>query len=106
MWHDHSMISEHLRHQPGNSQQQLHQPPADTSLDDLVNPVVVAIRQVGQSPAGVCQHLLVAVVYQPGERGQGGLGLQDNDSGETSPSTTAQAQGLDSHAPGRKRIQP
>lgn len=59
-----------------NSHQQLHKAPADAGLDDLVDTVVVTIRQVAQRPACVCQHLLVVLVDQAGQGGQGLLGLQ------------------------------
>ena len=59
-----------------HSQEELHQAPADARLDDLLDLVVGAVRQVRQRPARVCQDLLVIGVDQPRQRGQRQLRLQ------------------------------
>jgi hypothetical protein len=58
------------------SQEELHKAPADSCVDDLLDALVLAVREVRQGPAGVRQHLLVVGLYQAGQRGQGQLGLQ------------------------------
>ena len=52
------------------SQEKLDEAPADSGLDDLLDLVVGAIREVGQRPAGICEHLLIIGVNQPGQRGE------------------------------------
>lgn len=47
---------------------QLHQPRHDSRLHHHVDAVVVAVRQVGDGPAGVGQDVLVGVVDQLDER--------------------------------------
>ncbi len=53
-----------------DSQEKLHKAPADSCLDDLLDLVVGAIREVGERPAGICEHLLIIGVDQPCQRGE------------------------------------
>ena len=41
-----------------------------TSIDNFLDLLIGAISEVGESPAGVRQHLLVTVVHQAGQDGQ------------------------------------
>ena len=54
-----------------NSQEQLCQSAADARLDDLLDFVIGAIREVGERPAGIGQHLLILSVYEPGQGWKG-----------------------------------
>ena len=56
--------------QGSHSQEELHEAPADTRLNDLLDLVVGAVGQVRQRPACICQDLLVIGVDQPCQRGQ------------------------------------
>ena len=47
--------------------EQLHQPPADARIDDGLDLLVGPVREVGQGPAGVGQHVGVAVEQQFGQ---------------------------------------
>lgn len=47
---------------------QLHQPGDDARLHHHVDAIVVAVREVGDGPAGVRQNVLVGVVEQLDER--------------------------------------
>ena len=60
------------------AQEELCESAANTGLDDFLNLVVVAIREVRQRPASVREHLFVIAVDQPRQRGQCQLGLQSH----------------------------
>ena len=55
-----------------DSHQQIHQSPADTTLNDGLDLVVGAVREVRESPTGVDENLVVQGVDELGQDGQGG----------------------------------
>lgn len=58
------------------SHEQLHQPPGNTSLNDLVNALIVTIGQVGEGPASIGEHLIISVMEQARESWQSVPGLR------------------------------
>ena len=50
--------------------QQLHQAGHQAGLQHHLDALIGSVRQVGYGPAGVGQHLAVAVVQQPQQGGQ------------------------------------
>ena len=58
------------------AQEELHKSPADACIDDLLDALVGAIRQVGQRPAGVCEYLIVCARNQARQRWQRLFDLQ------------------------------
>ena len=59
------------QHARGLVHEQLDEAAAHARVDDLLNFVVGAVRQVGQGPAGVGQDFVVVGVHQLGQGGQG-----------------------------------
>jgi len=59
----------------GGVHQQLHETAGDAGLDHGLDLVVGAIREVGNGPAGVDEHLVIEGVYELSKDGEGGLDL-------------------------------
>lgn len=62
----------------GSVHEQLYKTAGDASLNDGLNLVVGAIREVRDGPAGVDEDFVVERVYELGEHGEGRLDLLDN----------------------------
>jgi hypothetical protein len=75
-----------LRH----SQQELYQTATNPSFDDLINAVVVPVRQVAQGPTCICQHLLIICMNQASQRWQRTAGLFVSGAATTSSQDTTQ----------------
>lgn len=56
--------------------EQLHQAPADAGVDDGLDLVVGAVREIRQSPASVRQQVWVAAEQKPGQHRQAGRHLK------------------------------
>jgi len=57
-------------------QQKLYKPSAHSSLNDFLNLLISAIRQILQGPAGICQNLLITEVNEACKGWQSLLCLQ------------------------------